>query len=96
VSRAPHIAYVTSLNGWGDGAPSDEDRETFCALVEARLATAYPGRTVEAYVDEEALDSRVVTDDDTLDPEEICAWVGTDVWSEWCAGERAPETEVTP
>ncbi len=84
-----HIAYVATLSGWGAGEPTQEDRESFCALVESRLAQWYPGRTVEAYVDESALEPRVMTDDDTIDARDLCSIIGNDVWSEWCAGERA-------
>ena len=91
MSRPHHIAYVTGLDGWGE-PPTQEDRESFCSLVEARLRATYPGCTVEAYVEEDALDSRVMTDDDTLDECEICTWIGNEVWSEWCAGERAEES----
>ena len=91
MSRARHIAYVCTLDGWGDGEPTQEDRESFCALVEARLSAWYPGRTVEAYVDEQALDSRVMTDDDTIDEADLCSTIGNDVWNDWCAGERIPE-----
>ena len=92
MSRARHIAYVCTLDGWGDGEPTQEDRESFCALVEARLSAWYPGRTVEAYVDESALDSRVMTDDDTIDEADLCSTIGNDVWADWCGGERAPES----
>ena len=88
----PSIVYVTGLDGWGEmGEPSQEDRESFCALVEARLQALYPTHTVEAYVDESALESRVETDDDEIDEDELCSWIGVDVWDEWCGGERAPE-----
>ena len=94
VSRARHIAYVCTLDGWGHGEPTQEDRESFCALVEARLAQWYPGRTVEAYVDDQALDSRVMTDDETIDEAELCSTIGTSVWDDWCGGERASAPSV--
>ena len=93
MSRPYHIAYVATLSGWGDGAPTQDERESFCALVEERLAQWFPGRTVEAYVDESALQSRVMTDDETIDERELCATIGNDVWADWCAGERAAEAQ---
>jgi hypothetical protein len=84
-----HIIYVTGLDGWGDGKPTQDDRESFCALVEARLAAAYPGHAVEANVENDALDSRVMTDDDSIDTDELCSMIGNAVWADWCAGERA-------
>ncbi len=85
-----HIAYVTGLDGWG-GTPTQDDRESYCALVEARLHEKFPRHTVEAYVDEDALEARVQTDDNEIDTEHLCRWIGNDVLSDWCAGERAPE-----
>jgi len=86
-----HIAYVCTLDGWGDREPTQDERESFCALVESRLAQWYPGRTVEAYVDEHALESHVMTDDETIDERALCARIGKDVWNDWCAGTRAAE-----
>ena len=82
------------LDGWGVGKPTQEECESFCALVEARLAQWYPGRTVEAYVDDQALDSRVMTDDETIDEAELCSTIGTSVWDDWCGGERASAPSV--
>jgi hypothetical protein len=83
--QTQHIAYVACPEAWGV-EPTQEDRESFCALVEDRLAAWYPGHTVEAYVDEYALESRVMTDDDAIDARELCSVIGNDVWADWCAG----------
>lgn len=84
------IHYVTGLDGWGDGAPTDDEQESFRAYVVHRLVQVYPGADVTAEVDPRALDSRVAVDVDSLDPAEVRSFVGNEIWSEWCGGARAP------
>jgi len=86
-AKPRHIAYVTGLDGWG-GEPTQDDRESFCALVEDRLTKRFPGYSVEAYVEEDAHQSRVMTDDAEIDAAALTQWIGTDVWQDWCGGER--------
>lgn len=71
--------------------PSDDDRTSFCALVEEHLHRTYPTHSVEAYVDEKALDSNILTDDPDIDRHELCTHIGTEVWDDWCSGERAED-----
>jgi hypothetical protein len=90
-----HIAYVTGLDCWGDGTPTQEQRESYCELVELRLSQWYPGHTVEAYVEESESGSRVMTDDPEIDAKDLAHRIGNEVWSEWCAGRRAKKLKIT-
>jgi hypothetical protein len=85
------ISYVTGLDGWGDRAPTDEERESFRAYVVHRLQLAFPGYSVSAEVDRHALASVVRSDDPELDCGALCALVGNEIWADWCGGATAPE-----
>lgn len=87
------ISYVTGTDGWG-AEPTEEERASFCALVEHQLVERFPGAIASAEVDEDALDSRVTSNSDEIDCDEVESWIGNDVWNDWCSGERAPESEV--
>jgi hypothetical protein len=91
-----HITYVGTISGWGGGMPTQEDRESFCALVVDRLRHWYPRHTVEAYIDEDRLESEIRTDDDSLDIVGLRATINNDVWADWCAGEDAVTDPVDP
>lgn len=82
------ITYVTGLDGWGDVGLSEEDRETYCALIEERLQALYPAHTIEASVDTRALESRVETDDYDVDARDVL-YAADKAFNDWCGGERA-------
>lgn len=90
MARQITIEYTTSADGFGPDA-TDEDRASFCALVEARLSARYPSAIATAECGAEYLESRVVSNDSEiqLDADELRSWIGVDIWEEWCAGARA-------
>ncbi len=81
------ITYETSSDGFGDNA-TDADRDSFFDLVKRRVEETYPGYTCEASCPVDALDSHVYVDSDdpeAPDADELCSWIGNDLWNEWCA-----------
>lgn len=84
------ITFVTGFDGWGvGGTPSEADRDSFCALVEERLAARYPEHLVEAHVYESAIDDYVVSNDPDIDVRELCRHIVMVDWADWCGGDRA-------
>ena len=78
--------------GWGSETPSDEDRASFCALIEHRLGELYPDAEIIAEVDPRALASRTIISGAVVaDSDDVTSIVGTEIWNAWCGGERAPE-----
>jgi hypothetical protein len=94
------IAYTTNFDGWGNAEPTEDDVDTFTALVVERVGALYPRHEVSAEVSRSALESSVLTDDDAIDRAELVSYIGNEVWDAWCRGERAAavvdEDEVQP
>ena len=66
---------------------TDEELDSFAALVVARVGAAYPGATVTAET-ANALRTTVAAPLD-VDADDIAGMVGGPVWDAWCRGERA-------
>jgi hypothetical protein len=84
------IIYVTTADGFGEDA-TDEDRDSFCSLVERRVEETYEGYECRASWGGGALESEVTVESDECgapDEGELLTWIGVDLWDEWCSGAR--------
>ena len=91
MSAAGTIIYRTPADGFGDHA-TDEDRDSFCAFVERRVEEIYPEYTCDAQWGGDVLKSRVTVysdDEDAPDDTDLCSWIGTAIWDEWCSRDGA-------
>ena len=80
------ITYETAADGFGELA-TDDDRDSFCTYVELRIEETYPGYTCTASWGS-ALESRVRVSSDAVDApdaDEMCSWIGNELWNEWCS-----------